>query len=217
MACGGNSSPEISVADLLSDPLIRLVMAADRVKPADIEHLFQELRGLASPRGVGQLQIAAETTPEYRPGVGVMLLNKRNRVFVGLRADISNEAWQMPQGGIEPGEEPLAAALRELREEIGTDHVEVQAESRGWLKYDLPPDLVGKAWNGRWRGQQQRWFAMRFIGEDAEINIATEHPEFSAWQWVHSSRIPDLIVPFKRGIYEEVLRAFGVVGAASTE
>ena len=119
----------------------------------------------------------------------------------------------MPQGGIDDGEEPLAAALRELREEIGTDNVELLAESKGWLRYELPPELIGKAWQGRWRGQQQKWFAMRYLGRDADINIATEHPEFSAWRWIAASDLPNLIVFFKRQVYVNVLEQFGTVGS----
>ena len=144
----------------------------------------------------------------YRSGVGSMLLNARGEVFVGQRIGMTGEAWQMPQGGIEEGEEPRAAALRELREEIGTDDVDVLAESRGWLRYDLPDDLVGKAWGGRWQGQQQKWFAMRFRGTDADINIATAHPEFSVWRWVPHTDLPEFIVMFKRQVYLEVLQQF---------
>lgn len=151
---------------------------------------------------------------DYRPGVGIMLLNPRNEVFVGQRAGIAGDAWQMPQGGIDEGEEPRAAALRELREEIGTDNVKVLAASQGWLRYDLPDDLVGKAWGGRWRGQQQRWFAMRFLGSDADINIMTDHPEFSAWRWVSPQYLPELIVAFKRQLYLDVLRQFQAVQTA---
>ena len=145
---------------------------------------------------------------EYRSGVGIMLLNARNEVFVGRRLRSAEEAWQMPQGGIDEGENPLTAALRELREEIGTDNVEVLEKSRGWLRYDLPSDLIGKVWGGRWRGQQQKWFAMRFLGVDAEISVDTEHPEFLAWRWVPASHPPDLIVAFKRQLYRDVLQQF---------
>lgn len=144
----------------------------------------------------------------YRPCVGVMLLDRRNRVFVGQRIDTRAEAWQMPQGGIDEGEDPAAAALRELDEEIGTDKAEILAESRGWLTYDLPPELVPKVWKGRFRGQTQKWFAMRFLGEDADIDIETEDPEFAAWRWIEPRDLPRLIVPFKRRLYEEVLAEF---------
>ncbi len=149
----------------------------------------------------------------YRPGVGIMLLNADNRVFVGQRLDSVVEAWQMPQGGIDPGEEPLAAASRELEEETGVrpDLTTLIAEAREWLSYDLPPELMGRIWGGKYRGQRQKWFAMRFLGTDADVNIATAHPEFRAWQWAKPAELPDLIVPFKRPLYAELLRAFAGV------
>jgi putative (di)nucleoside polyphosphate hydrolase len=148
---------------------------------------------------------------QYRSGVGIMLMNARNEVFVGRRLDAIEDAWQMPQGGIDEGEDPPTAAFRELREEIGTDNAEILAQSQGWLRYELPPHLIGKAWEGRWRGQQQKWFAMRFLGTDAEINVATEHPEFSAWRWVEAGHLPHLIVAFKRPLYEVVLQQFAAI------
>jgi putative (di)nucleoside polyphosphate hydrolase len=131
----------------------------------------------------------AELTSGYRRGVGIMLLNQRNEVFVGQRADTQGDAWQMPQGGIDGDEEPRAAALRELREEIGTDKAQIIAESKTWLRYELPLELR-KRWNERWQGQQQKSFVTRFQGSDADINIATEHPEFSAWKWVALNGCP---------------------------
>lgn len=144
----------------------------------------------------------------YRPCVGVMLLDRAGRVFVGQRIDTRAEAWQMPQGGIDEGEDPEAAAFRELAEEIGTDKAEVLAESRGWLDYDLPAELVPKVWKGRYRGQSQKWFAMRFLGQDSDIDLETRHPEFSAWRWIEPRDLPRLIVPFKRRLYERVLAEF---------
>ena len=144
----------------------------------------------------------------YRPCVGIMLLNAENRVFVAQRRDMKSEAWQMPQGGIDKGEEPLAAAFRELEEEIGTARAEILAESRGWLDYDLPLDLLPKLWKGRFRGQTQKWFAMRYLGSDAEIDIETESPEFTEWKWADPETLPRLIVPFKREIYRRVLEEF---------
>ncbi len=143
-----------------------------------------------------------------RPCVGIMLLNHDNQVFVAQRLDTRGEAWQMPQGGIDKGETPRAAALRELEEEIGTDKAEIIAQSRQSYRYDLPRELVGKLWRGRYRGQSQTWFAMRFLGEDRDINIATEHPEFSVWRWAAHQDLPELIVPFKRQLYSEVLAEF---------
>ncbi len=144
----------------------------------------------------------------YRPCVGIMLLNRQGEVFVARRIDAKVDAWQMPQGGIDKGEAPAAAALRELEEEIGTRRAEIIAESRQWLYYDLPPNLVGKVWRGRYRGQRQRWFALRFLGRDADIDINTKHPEFDAWKWAAMADLPDLIVPFKRDTYEKVVAEF---------
>ena len=147
----------------------------------------------------------------YRPCVGLLLLNPSDKVFVGRRIDSAQEAediWQMPQGGIDPGETPREAALRELHEEIGTDKAEIVAESRHWLHYDLPPYLVGKVWKGRYRGQKQRWFALRFLGEDSDIDVATAHPEFDAWQWVELDDLPGLVIPFKRDTYRAVVSEF---------
>ncbi len=149
-------------------------------------------------------------TLPYRPAAAVMLLNATNRVFVAQRIDSQTEAWQMPQGGLDPGEEPEAGALRELEEEtgIGPHLVEVVAAASRLLLYDLPPDLQARVWNGRYRGQSQHWFLARFLGDDSQINLATEHPEFNAYQWVDPWTLPDLIVPFKRTLYEHVLEEF---------
>jgi putative (di)nucleoside polyphosphate hydrolase len=128
---------------------------------------------------------------------------------VARRIDMPSEAWQMPQGGIDPGEAPAAAALRELREEIGTDKAEILAESRGWLNYDLPEELIAVLWGGRYRGQSQKWFLARFTGVDQDIDLDTEHPEFLAWRWASVDALPDLIVPFKRQLYLDILAEFG--------
>ena len=163
-----------------------------------------------------------ETTAlPYRPCAGVMLLNRDGKVFVGQRIDTTLEAWQMPQGGIDPGEDALGAAIRELGEETGVlpDRVELIAEAPEELDYDLPVEMVGKVWNGKWRGQRQRWFLFRFLGSDADIDIATEHEEFRAWRWSDPADLPTMIVPFKRVLYERVLAAFashlGADGAAA--
>ncbi len=145
----------------------------------------------------------------YRPGVGIMLFNGAGLVLVARRIDMVSEAWQMPQGGIEEGERPIDAAFRELAEEIGTAKAEVLAEAEDWLDYDLPHDLVPRLWQGRFRGQTQKWFAMRFTGVDGDIDIATETPEFSEWKWAEPAALPDLIVPFKRDLYAELVRRFG--------
>jgi putative (di)nucleoside polyphosphate hydrolase len=146
----------------------------------------------------------------YRPAAGVMLLNGHKQVFVAQRLDTTLEAWQMPQGGLDDGEEPEAGALRELEEETGiaAHLVEIIARSASELLYDLPTDLVGKLWRGRYRGQRQSWFLMRFLGEDRDVNLETPHPEFRAWKWADPRDLPDLIVPFKRTLYEDVLREF---------
>lgn len=149
----------------------------------------------------------------YRPCVGVMLVNREGHVFVGQRNDRFEEAWQMPQGGVDKGEAPRAAALRELREETGVpaDLVEIVAETGDWLPYDLPHDLVPKIWKGRFRGQEQKWYLMRFLGRDDQIDIQTEHPEFTCWRWQPSEELIDKIVPFKREVYARVMQEFSPV------
>ena len=146
----------------------------------------------------------------YRPAAGVMLLNQDGKVFVAQRLDSTLEAWQMPQGGLDPGEDALAGALRELEEETGIapEHVELIARAPHELTYDLPEDLVGKMWKGKWRGQRQAWFLLRFTGTDEDVNIATAEPEFRAWKWAEPSELPAMIVPFKKRLYEQVLEAF---------
>lgn len=146
----------------------------------------------------------------YRKCVGVMLLNAESDVFVGQRRDRFAEAWQMPQGGVDKGEAPSVAALRELWEETGltSDLVEIIAETQDWLPYDLPHDIVPHIWKGRYRGQKQKWFLMRFLGTDTQVNIETEHPEFSRWRWQPRDQLVAKIVPFKRDVYEKVLTEF---------
>lgn len=167
------------------------------------------MTGAAAPPA----DLMAGPGPEYRRGVGIMLLNREASVFVAERIDTPG-AWQMPQGGIDAGEAPAAAACRELAEETGIDRVTILAESRGWLSYDLPADLRGRVWQGRYAGQAQKWFAMRFDGADADIRVDGAHAEFSAWQWIAPERLPDLIVGFKRSLYETVLAEFAPVIAA---
>ncbi len=147
----------------------------------------------------------AEPPEGYRRNVGIMLLNREGHAFVGRRLDTAEHAWQMPQGGIDAGEAPAEAALRELEEEVGTARAEILAETAGWLTYDLPPELAGNLWKGKWKGQAQKWFAMRFTGHDRDIRIDTKHPEFCAWRWVPRYELPTLIIPFKRPVYEAVL------------
>ncbi len=148
----------------------------------------------------------------YRPCAGIMLANRDGRIFVGQRIDSpETDAWQMPQGGIDDGEEPEAAMYREMGEEIGLgrDHVDLLARSAEEYFYDLPPELQGNIWGGRYRGQRQWWFLLRFKGDDSDIDIATEHAEFARWKWVDAMRVPKLIVPFKRRLYEGVVAEFG--------
>ena len=151
-----------------------------------------------------------ETAPlPYRPCAGIMLVNSNNLIFVGQRLDGRGSGiWQMPQGGIDPGEDPAAAALREMEEEIGTGNAKIIAEARDWLTYDLPPDLAPKVWRGRYRGQKQKWFLLRFLGQDGEINLQTKHREFSAWKWTDSDTLIKEIIDFKRDIYRQVRTAF---------
>jgi putative (di)nucleoside polyphosphate hydrolase len=149
----------------------------------------------------------------YRPCAGIMLANTEGKVFVGQRIDKAPEgdAWQMPQGGIDEGEDAEKAAMRELVEETGIapELVDVIARSRNEHFYDLPDELLGKIWKGKYRGQRQWWFLMRFKGKDSDINIETDHPEFSRWQWVSPERLPQLIVPFKKRLYESLVTEFG--------
>lgn len=146
----------------------------------------------------------------YRPCVGIMLANTRGHVFVGQRLDRDSAAWQMPQGGVDAGEKCLDAALRELWEETGVTEklVSLEGESMGLIKYDLPHDLVGKVWGGKYRGQEQKWFLFRFHGTDDDVTIETDHPEFSEWKWLPKDQLVEAIVPFKREVYAKVLAEF---------
>jgi putative (di)nucleoside polyphosphate hydrolase len=146
--------------------------------------------------------------PGYRPCVGIFLLSAERRVFVGQRIEAATDAWQMPQGGIDRGEDPLRAGLREMAEEIGTDKATLLAASRVWRAYDLPPGLARRMWGGRYRGQTQKWLAFRFDGADADIRIQHRHAEFRAWQWADPARLAELIVPFKRDVYLSVVDEF---------
>lgn len=146
----------------------------------------------------------------YRLNVGIMLINHDGLVFVGQRRDNHSDAWQMPQGGIDDGENPKEAALRELHEETGipANLVQVLEVSENWISYDLPKDLISQLWGGRFRGQKQKWYLMRFLGSDAEVNIQTETPEFSAWKWIPPDALVENIVPFKKSAYQKVLSEF---------
>ena len=144
----------------------------------------------------------------YRTGVGLMVFNSEGRVFVGNRIDYPGENWQMPQGGINPGESPRETAMRELSEEIGTDKAEIIAESPRWHCYDLPPEISRQAWNGRFRGQRLRWFALQFTGVDRDIRLDVHTAEFNAWRWVDIDKLSELIVPFKQNMYDQVVEEF---------
>ena len=150
----------------------------------------------------------------YRQNVGVMLVNAEGHAFVGQRTDRKPdepEAWQMPQGGIDKGENPREAALRELTEETGVtaDLVSIEAETDGWIAYDLPNEMVPRIWKGRYRGQEQKWFLMRFHGSDDQVRLdADDHQEFSEWRWSPAQEVIENIVPFKRHVYEQVIAAF---------
>jgi len=147
----------------------------------------------------------------YRPCVGLMIVNAEGGVFVGQRVDRFKDAWQMPQGGIDPGEDVTTAALRELEEETGItpNLVDIEAETADWLPYDLPHDIVPRIWKGRYRGQEQKWVLVRFKGNDDQIDIVQEHQEFSEWKWISPKDLLASIVPFKRAVYAAVLEEFG--------
>jgi len=146
----------------------------------------------------------------YRRGVGIMLINQHRHVFVGRRIDNRDEAWQMPQGGIDKGEEPWPAALRELEEETGIRPklVEKVASHPQQLKYEIPDAIASRLWGGKWKGQLQDWYLARFLGTDDDVNIATKHAEFSHWKWVEPHLLADLIVPFKREMYRTIVDGF---------
>lgn len=212
------SGTEPSLDILLSEPLTRLLMQADGVDRQNLMGVLNSVAGRLQRQEISRSR--ADFDPhrlderKYRPGVGIVLLNAQNQIFIGRRRDVKGRAWQLPQGGIDKGETPRMAALRELKEEVGTDRVEVIAESTGWLYYDLPKSTARRAWGGRWLGQRQKWFVMRLIGPDSQIDIATAHPEFDRWQWVDMQRLPAIAVPFKRQLYLHLLGEFGhVVGA----
>jgi putative (di)nucleoside polyphosphate hydrolase len=141
----------------------------------------------------------------YRPAVGMMVLNRDNKIFMGQRLDHISSAWQMPQGGISSNETMDQAMFRELQEEIGTRDVDIIFKSKRWYRYDLPPELADRLWDGKFKGQRQIWYALRFRGKDEDINIHTQHPEFREWKWVAQEEVLDLIVPFKKELYRLVL------------
>jgi putative (di)nucleoside polyphosphate hydrolase len=203
------SHPEKSIRAnlirLLEDPYIKLAMRADGV---DECKLLVMLTAISTKLVQGSLHFDNTKNIKYRPGVGIVLLNRRGRALVGHRIDIVQTAWQLPQGGIEKEEYPIDAALRELKEELGTDNVEIIAESEGWFTYDVPSGHAQQAWNGRWQGQRQKWFLMRYQGSDADFDLGRPKAEFNAWQWVPLSDLPALAVHFKRDLYRKILSEF---------
>ncbi|HTV67626.1 MAG TPA: RNA pyrophosphohydrolase [Rhizobiaceae bacterium] len=215
MRSGHPDDSSSHIHHLLNDPMIQRVMDADKVDTSALLAILvrtaHRLKEQYSDLTAGAQVLAERVTPfdtKFRPGVGVMLVNGFGQVFVGKRVNMIEEAWQMPQGGIDGDETPIIAAMRELLEELGTANVEVVAESSRWLQYELPSSLQGRAWGGQWRGQRQKWFLMRFLGDDREINIATDHPEFSAWRWVPPEHLVELIVAFKRRLYLDIVEEF---------
>ncbi|MBN9495205.1 MAG: RNA pyrophosphohydrolase [Alphaproteobacteria bacterium] len=150
------------------------------------------------------------TLADYRPGVGLMLFDRKGRVFVARRND-TPDAWQMPQGGIDDGEDPRAAALRELAEETGVTNAEIVGESEDWIAYDLPEELRKKVWKGRYRGQRQKWYALRHLGKDSDIDLNAHEAEFDAWRWAALDELESLIVPFKRDLYRRVVAELGPI------
>ena len=157
---------------------------------------------------VADVRCTDEPAEGYRPCAGALVINDAGLIFTGRRIDSRTAAWQMPQGGIDHGEQPFDAAKRELLEETGIERVEPLAETRGWLAYDLPPDVAARKWRGRYRGQTQKWFAMRFTGDDSEIDINVKHAEFDEWRWLEAAEMIRLIVPFKQGVYRRVVEEF---------
>jgi putative (di)nucleoside polyphosphate hydrolase len=196
--------------ELLADPLVRMAMRADRVTE---QQLVKSVGAALSELGEGSSAGPADTLEEraardYRPSVGIILLNRHNQAFVGRRCHTNVEAWHMPQGGIGKGEDPRTAAFRKLKEQIGTDEAEVLAENKSWLFYDLPVGLTGRVRRRGCRGQRQKWFVMRFKGSDADINVKAKEPEFCDWKWVSIGELPKIIGSLKRLVYLSVFDEF---------
>jgi putative (di)nucleoside polyphosphate hydrolase len=198
---------ELSLQELMAAPIVRLIMKSDRIGEREVHELLGRSLRLNEPdsgRTVGRDATHPGRGP-LRQGVGVMLVNSRGLVFAGKRNDVAGGAWQMPQGGVEPNETELDAALRELREETGISAVEILGESAAPLSYELPPGLLDRLPALAWRGQSQRWFLMRFLGKDADIDVATGEPEFCDWKWMTVRALLDEIVPFKQEVYKQVV------------
>jgi putative (di)nucleoside polyphosphate hydrolase len=200
---------------LLAEPEVRLLMHADNVNERDLLKMLKSVsvhlrKGNSKDRTGPGYRVTNTESRKYRRGVGIFLVNRRNEIFIARRNDIE-DAWQTPQGGIDGRESPEQAAFRELKEEIGTDNAEIIAASNGWLYYDVPEDIARKAWGGRWKGQRQKWFVMLFTGTDAEINLATEHPEFDAWRWATVAELTSLAATFKKDLYASLLEEFSSI------
>ena len=207
------SFTEPDLVMLLADPEVRLLMRADNVDETELRIMLQTVsvqlrKDIPKDRRGPGYRVPAPELRKYRPGVGIILINREGRILIARRNDVPGDAWQMPQGGIERNETPEHAALRELKEEIGTDDAEILTESDGWFFYDLPDNFAKKAWGGRWKGQRQKWFVMRFRGNDADINLETEHPEFDAWRWATVGELETLAVSFKKKLYVALLEEF---------
>jgi len=206
-----SESPEPDLVMLLDEPEVRLLMHADNVDERELMAMLNAVRTQMRANSATKQHDKAQNSDDYRPGVGIVLLNGRGEIFIGRRADVQNDAWQMPQGGIEDGETPQEAAVRELKEEIGTNSAEIIAESRDWLFYEVPEELAQKAWAGRWKGQRQKWFVMLYKGIDSEIDLATEHAEFNAWRWIPPQELTELAVSFKRRLYLNIIGEFATI------
>lgn len=198
-----------AVNALLSGPMIQMMMAADGVTESEMRALLAQTGARLS---VPPDDAGAAPFGNYRYGVGIVLFCAAGEVLMARRLGATDATWQMPQGGIEPGETPIAAALREMQEEIGTARAEVLAESAGWYRYDLPPEFRAAARHGQFDGQVQKWFALRFTGTDIEINLHTAEPEFEAWRWVHPSEVAGQAPPFRQALYRAVVEEFRAVG-----
>jgi 8-oxo-dGTP pyrophosphatase MutT (NUDIX family) len=200
---------------MLAEPEIRLLMQADNVNEGDLLKMLKSVsvrlrKGNPDDRKGPGYRVTNSESRKYRRGVGILLVNQRREIFIARRNDVE-DAWQMPQGGIDSRESPEQAAFRELKEEIGTDNAKIVAASSGWFYYDVPEDIAKKAWGGRWKGQRQKWFVMLFTGIDEEIDLATEHPEFDAWRWATIAELSSLAVTFKRDLYASLLEEFSSI------